>query len=182
MTMTMPDHDHPRRSPPTSGRASTAHYVGRSYLALLGELENSLQSSQAAWLARDVAGTERCTREQLRLCRALQALVRRWFAPAATQPASESGPGLSEAGLSEAGLRARAPELADQLLAAALRVQRGARVQAALLRRKRRFLCVLANWMAGAEAGYGPPAAPTVALREPAEVREGSERREKWRV
>jgi hypothetical protein len=121
-------------------------YTVQSSLALLYELEESLNASQRALLALDVAATENCTREQVRLRRGLEALLR--------NPDSAATISLRENVRPE--LYQTSPQL-DELRAAGKRVQHLARVQAALLRRSQQFLCVLANCVAGPGAGYGPP-------------------------
>jgi hypothetical protein len=116
-------------------------------LTLMRELEESLCSSQTALLARDVAGTERCTREQNRLWLSLKALAANPISLAIDPASREShceGP-------------QSASELTDLLRATAIRVQQLARVQLALLRRSQQFLNVLANWMAAPETPYRPP-------------------------
>jgi hypothetical protein len=121
--------------------------VIQTCLALMRELEDSLRSSQTALLARDAAGTERCSREQVRLWQLLKALTGNPGSPAIISASRES--------------RCESPpsaaELAELLCATAIRVQHLARVQLALLRRSHQFLNVLANWMADPETPYCPP-------------------------
>lgn len=126
--------------------AMLAGYRVRSSLALLHELEESLKASQWALLALDVETTESCTREQIRLRRGLEALLRN---PAPTVT-------ISRREKVRLDLNQTSPSLYE-LRAAGKRVQHLARVQAALLRRSQQFLCVLANCVAGPEAVYGPP-------------------------
>lgn len=121
--------------------------VIQTCLALMRELEDSLRSSQTALLARDAAGTERCTREQVRLWQLLKALTGN---PTSSATIPDRGEYRSE-------IPPCPPELACQLRAAALRVQHLARVQLALLRRSHQFLNVLANWMADPETPYLRP-------------------------
>src|SRR5262249_23164796 len=84
-------------------------------LELLGELESSFLASHTAILALDVEAIERCTLEQLRLIKALQATAPHNFT------ASKS-----------------APE--KNLTASAGRILHLARVQSSLLRRARQSL------------------------------------------
>jgi hypothetical protein len=158
----------------TSGSAASsgmaADSVGRACLALLQELEQSLQSSQAALLGLDGAATEQCTREQVRVCRGLQALLLSPSLPTQLLPTPVS-PTVILRELSRRKFGQGEAELAGQVRAAGRRVQHLARVQAALLRRSQQSLSVLANWVAGAEAVYRPPDA---AVPGPgAEVHEG---------
>jgi hypothetical protein len=131
-----------------------ADSVGQRCLALVRELERSLHSGQAAWLAIEVQRTEQCTAEQARLCRELKTVLSHSLFPCAISPRGESRPDT----------RQDMRDLAAQLVAAATRVQRLARVQAALLRRSQRFLCVLANWMQRPDFAYGPPRAAGATL------------------
>jgi hypothetical protein len=132
------------------GTAMSAGYVFQTCLSLVLELEQSLQSSQSALLALNAVGTEQCIREQTRLHRALQAVLTNHVSTGAGLP--EQKPWSASSLSSELG-----SEAADQLCAAAKRVQHLARVQAGLLRRSQQFLSMLANWMIGKAAFYGPP-------------------------
>jgi len=100
------------------------------------ELEASLLSSQEALLARDLAGVEQGTCEQVRLQRALEIL----------RPCEAAQTSDSE--------RTRA---SSELRAAAIRILHLGRVQAALLDRAQRSLRMISNLLAGPEASYGPP-------------------------
>src|ERR1700722_11271022 len=133
-----------------SNFAMLTDYTIQSSMALLHELEESLKASQRALLALDVAATERCTREQVRLRRGLEALLR--------NPDSTATISLREKVRPELNL---SPQLYE-LRAAGKRVQHLARVQTALLRHSQQFLCVLANCVAGPGVGYGPPHQPGV--------------------
>jgi hypothetical protein len=161
--VTMRDHENAPRVAvtPATWREDARN---RSCLALVCELEESLRLSQSALLALDAAGTERWTREQIRLWRALRAIL-----PVPVSPVL-----VSAAGEFRREIPPCLPELAAQLHAAAIRVQQLARVQAALLRRSQQFLCVLANWMAGPQMPYGPPGdASGGGSGAPAETHEG---------
>lgn len=131
--------------------AMLAEYTVQSSIALLHELEESLKASQRALLALDVEATERCTREQVRLRRGLEALLRNPDSTATISPREKVRPELNQT----------LPQRYE-LRAAGNRVRHLARVQAALLRRSQQFLCVLANCVAGPGAGYGPPNQPGV--------------------
>jgi hypothetical protein len=98
------------------------------------ELEASLLSSQKALLARDLAGVEQGTLEQMCLRRALE-ILRPWDGARTSdseQPSSE-------------------------LRATAMRILHLGRVQGALLDRAQRSLRMISNLLAGPEANYGPP-------------------------
>jgi hypothetical protein len=137
--MTVPtqsDVSNPNAAPRSTMRGDS---IAQACLAFMSEMEASLEASQAALLALDVGATERCTNEQVRLRQCMEAL------------------------LSGLPLPPCAPEMAASLRAAAERIQKMARVQAALLRRARQFLCVLSNIVAGTEAVYGQPQLAPVA-------------------
>ncbi|MGA1985060.1 MAG: hypothetical protein ABSG72_02235 [Candidatus Sulfotelmatobacter sp.] len=143
----------PRPSEPepveSVGRSSGTAFA-EAGVALLGELESSLEASQHALLARDLAGIERHTGEQVRLRRALEIL---W-----SQNSLEGSdrvpihPMLS--------VRAGAAEFG----AAELRVLQLGRVQAALLRRAQRWSRMLSHVLAGPGAGYAAPAGDSTVL------------------
>jgi len=148
--------------PPSASLASTAQLLVdggaeliQASMAILGELESSLLIGQKALLARDLAGVEQATREQIRLRRALEVLwARDVLHPRNSDPTSRSEPGCES-------------PLATGLRAAQLRVLHLGRVQAALLARARRSLRMISNLLAGPEAIYGLPGddgtAPNVA-------------------
>lgn len=117
--------------------------IAQASLALLTELEASLQASQQGLLSCDVARVERSTREQIRLCRALGIL---W--------SGNAGASGMQCDLA----------LAAELRSAQRRVLHLGRVQAALLRRAQRWLRMLSNLTAGPEAGYLPPSGMATAL------------------
>jgi hypothetical protein len=121
---------------------SSADESGQAVLALLEEMAASLQGSHKAVLASDGLGLENCTREQVRLHRALEMLLRplAWPGTAIQTEAQQDVQKTSR----PAGLRC-APPLAAQLLAAEWRVLRATRVQAALLRRARQLQRILSN-------------------------------------
>jgi hypothetical protein len=151
-----------------------ADSVAQVCLALLGELQASLESSQTALLALNVAGTEQGTREQMRLRLAFETLIFAEFTYPQTGLPGEPWHGeesqkreLSKEEFPDE-LRSCTPELSRRLRAAAERTRELARVQAALLRKSQQFLCVLTNWMAGPGTVYGPHrAASPVVLADP---------------
>ena len=107
--------------------------------ALLTELEASLQASQRALLAHDLASLEHRTGEQIRLRRALEI-----FGTPDGAPLAES-------------------DLPHELRAAQKRVLHLGRVQLALLGRAQRWLRTLSHLMAGPGASYSA----SLGLREP---------------
>jgi len=115
-------------------------------LAVMRELEASLQGSRKALLALDLAGIERGTREQVRLIRELEMVLRR--------PTASSAIGRQPAEDAAQGLPACAPELEEELRRCESRVRDGARLQAALLARARSKLRVLANMLADPSVTY----------------------------
>jgi hypothetical protein len=123
----------------------------RARLALLRELESSLQSSQKALLARELAAIERGTDEQRRLLEALNDLVR-----ATGCIHSQQAVGIELAQV------LHSPELAA-LRAAETRILHLGRVQLALLARARRFLNALSHFAHGPSASYIPPASASAA-------------------
>ncbi len=125
--------------PPSRGWHPDAG-MAQASLALLRQMEDSLNASREALLARDLARLEQGTQEQIRLRRALEIL---W-----------AGKHNEDADVPET---LRDPVLAENLRAAQLRVLQQGRVQAALLRRAQRWLRVLSNLQAGPEAGYLDP-------------------------
>ncbi|HEY6769638.1 MAG TPA: hypothetical protein VI386_33270 [Candidatus Sulfotelmatobacter sp.] len=137
-------------SPVTSPlSALAAESLERACLALLCELAASLESSQRSLLALDVAGTEHCTREQIRLQRHLAALLpHSGLSPAAALQKQRLLTGLRTADSSATTHKIR--EEAE-------RIRHLAHVQAALLRRAQQFTRVLANLIAGNEALYQRP-------------------------
>jgi len=132
----------------------------QSCLALVCQLERSLRLGQAALLAIEAQRMEQCTAEQARLCRQLKTLLSHPLLRYAILPQNEL----------RSDARQVALDLAPQLVAAATRLQHLARVQAALLRRSQRFLCVLSNWMKGLDSAYGPPRAAGRTLRRGNEI------------
>jgi len=114
-------------------------------LAVMRELEASLQGSRKALLALDLA-IERGTREQVRLIRELEMVLRR--------PTASSAIGRQPAEDAAQGLPACAPELEEELRRCESRVRDGARLQAALLARARSKLRVLANMLADPSVTY----------------------------
>lgn len=122
--------------------------IAQAVLGLLTEMEASLEASQKAVLTSDGRMLENCTREQVRLYRALEPLLRLPAWPGtAGQKADKKNVRPAEPGCP--------PALAAEVLAAQQRVRHGARVQAALLRRARQFRRILANFAAAQGATYG---------------------------
>jgi flagellar biosynthesis/type III secretory pathway chaperone len=117
--------------------STTALDIAHACLALLHDLETSLQASQQALLARDLPRLEQLTREQNALRRDLVAL---WTA-AKTLPTKTS---ISE------------DSLALELRTSAARVLHLGRIQLALLDRAQRSLRALSRLIAGPQASYGP--------------------------
>ena len=130
--------------------------IAQAKLSLLMELEASLQSSQRALLARDVACLEQSSGEQTRLLRALQIF---WPAHA---PISD---------LERDDLAGGA-----ELQAAQLRVLHLGRVQAALLARGQRWLRTIENLLAGPTTNYAPSAHARVPLGAAPPLRERNPR------
>jgi hypothetical protein len=118
-------------------------------LALLRQLEDSLNASREALLARDLSRLEQGTDEQIRLRRALGILL------AGKNVGKNVGKNSDEG--ADAPPSLCDPLLAENLREAQLRVLQHGRVQAALLRRAQRWLRVLSNLLAGPEAGYLDP-------------------------
>lgn len=129
-----PDH------PPAPRRLPCADVDSeQACLALLADLENSLRSSQAALLSRDVVQIEQLASEQAELRHALSAFL---HPPDARIYGRE---------ITFSGARA------DAVRAAQARVLRLGRVQAALLRRAQQSLRAISHLLAGPLSGYGPP-------------------------
>jgi hypothetical protein len=114
---------------PPAKALETAEDSTRLRLALLGELEASLDASRKALLALDLAGIELGTREQVGLLRKLEAVL---------------GRGTVQ------------PGLEDETRRSGQRILQAARLQWALLARARAKLRVLANMLAGQNVSYGP--------------------------
>lgn len=109
-------------------------------MALLADLENSLRSSQAVLLSRDVVRIEELASEQFGLRHALSAYLHSLDARIYGHETAFPG--------------ARG----DAVRAAQERVLHLGRVQAALLRRAQQSLLTISHLLAGPESGYGPPA------------------------
>jgi hypothetical protein len=120
-------------------------------LALFDELRGSLETSTKAVLQRDLAALEQATGDQRLLLLRLRALL------PAPQPANSALP-------------EQPPSiLRNELCDAGHRVLQLARVQAALLKRARRFATVLSNLLASPQRSYAPSefASGTESLRSP---------------
>jgi hypothetical protein len=110
--------------------------IASAGLALLAELEATLQASQRALLAHDVASLEQSTGEQIRLRRVLE------IKPPNGAP--RAGSELSHS----------SPQFAAELRAARRRVLHLGQVQVALLGRAQRWLRTLSHLTAGPGASY----------------------------
>lgn len=144
-TSTAPQLDQ-RRSPAGGASASQAA------LALLRELEASLEVTQKALLARDLAGFDEGMREQLRLLRAC-----------ATGYGGDRthSPDILANRISSLPLE---PPLAAEMRATAFRVLQLGRVQQVLLVRAERSLRMLTNLLAGPASMYSPAPRPSASL------------------
>ena len=151
MTPTHPADTVNQRSSPQAGAA-----MAQTSLALLRELEASLESTQQAVLARDLAGLEQGTREQLRLRQELEIL----WAWDRTHPHADPAAGTCN-------LR-DAPDLMVELRAIGMRVLLLGRVQAAVLLRAQRSLRMMAALLAGPESSYSPGPLQTPCSLSPA--------------
>jgi|SRR5579862_3052552 len=122
-------------------RSSDADVLG-SQLALMSRLEASLKTGLRALLALDLAGIERCTREQNSLGKELAAL-------------------LEDAGSGEGhpGCAGNASEIGHELGRTQNRIRDAIRLQSALLKRAEAKLRVLANMLADPSAAYTLPSA-----------------------
>jgi len=130
-TMTIPHPTHPvlvSDLVPAQEPGNPAPELAAAAISVLLELEAGLHSSQKALLARDMAGVEQGTREQIRLRRALEILAP-W----------------------------EAARTSSELRTTAMRILHLGRVQAALLDRARRWSRMISNLLAGPEASYGRP-------------------------
>ncbi len=150
--------------PPVFAEQCTAKRP-RADLALLTQLEASLQRSREALLAMDLSGIERGTFEQATLAREVAASLRtRVPLPASgslLRQKARPGPAFCETAL-DAGLEEG--RLQGELFRSAHRILQASRLQAALLARARGKLRVLANVLAGPSALYGPPLSQPGAL------------------
>jgi hypothetical protein len=114
-------------------------------LALLRELEASLETSQKALLARDLESIEQETREQMRLQQSLAILLENGLV-------SEKCNGMPQTILR----RVCNPDT-EQLLLTAQRVLHLGWVQATLLNRAQQSLQMISRLLAGPSATYVPP-------------------------
>jgi hypothetical protein len=180
--MKVPNHNAVSNSEAAPRSTMRGDSIAQACLAFMREMEASLEASQAALLALDVAATERCTNEQVRLRQCMEALLSGCRLASARNSKARHLPeqdlkkkeDLKEEGSKEKefgwNLPPCTPEMAERLRAASERIQKMARVQAALLRRARQFLCVLSNIVAGTEAVYGQRIRPSwPGFAEPAE-------------
>lgn len=151
------------QSPLPPGSMGGADNTGQAMLALLEEMATSLRGSHQAALASDGLGLENCTREQVRLHRALEMLLGplAWPGTAVPKDVQKDGPkDIQNNAPKKDDLKNSwpvgpqsvprpvplcAPSLAAALRAAEWRVLHATRVQAALLRRARQFQRILSN-------------------------------------
>jgi hypothetical protein len=119
----------------------------RACLVLMGELEASLQSSQKALLALDLAKIECETKYQADLIQRFDALGRQSMTSRAAEKSAEPG---------ALGSSFPLPELEQELRRSQTRILDALRLQTALLLRARAKLNVLGNMLAGPSAPYGP--------------------------
>jgi len=104
-------------------------------VCVMNELADSLQQAQRALAAGDFAGFERCTEQQMDLCRKLQGFERtRSVDRGATKP--------------------RADSLVSESRAIEIRLRRLTQKHAALLRRSTRSLQIFSNLLQSAGAVY----------------------------
>jgi len=137
---------------PAGSLSSSQDELAQAALGLLTEMEASLQGSQKAVLSGNGPMLERCTREQVRLHRALEVLLAVPAWPGTTLPTSDLI--TTEPTNVRAAVPRSASVMAAEVLSAARRVLHGARVQAALLRRARQFRRVFSNLAAAQGATY----------------------------
>ena len=116
---------------PPAKASETQDDLVRCRLALMGELEASLDASRKALLALDLAGIELGTREQIGLLRNLEAVRQR-------------------------STLACPAELEHETRRCGHRILQAARLQSAILARARAKLRVVANMLAGQSVTYGP--------------------------
>ncbi len=126
--------------------------IAQASRAVLAKLEASLEASQQALLARDVAALEQCTSEQLRLGRSLEML---WSRNAAQVPGNSSTQ-------SDPASAFDLPAFNIELRAAQMRVLHLGRIQAALLGRAQRWLRTVSHLLAGLDQSYSFPASAQV--------------------
>ena len=145
------------------GSMGGADDTGQAMLALLEEMAASLRGSHQAALASDGLGLENCTREQVRLQRALEMLLwpLAWPGTAVPKDVQKDEPRDIQNNAAKKGdlknawpvgpqsvplsFPLCAPSLAAALRAAEWQVLHATRVQAALLRRARQFQRILSN-------------------------------------
>jgi hypothetical protein len=130
----------PRLAALCSLSLSSEDEITQACLALLEQMDASLEESQKSVLASDGLRLENSTREQVRLHRAFEILL--W---------PQAWPGTLDRNAAGPVRPRSAPLVAAELLAAARRVLEATRVQAALLRRARQFQHILSN-VAAAQA------------------------------
>jgi len=125
------------RSTESRSAESGSSQIASAGRELLAELEASLQASQRALLAHDLASLEHRTGEQISLCKALEIFGTPYAAPSAGSEFSHCS-----------------PRVAEDLRAAQKRVLHLGRVQLASLGRAQRWLRTLSHLMAGPGASY----------------------------
>jgi hypothetical protein len=139
-------------------------------LALMRELEGSLERSRQALLALDLGGVEQGTGEQIELVGKIQAALGRVIRPETGRaPVQRCAPGTEQCG------RGPENELQEELRHSGNRILQAARLQAALLARAQWKLRVLANMLAGTSVRYGPRGWLSSPSRQARPLRAGGE-------
>ena len=114
----------------------------RACVALMRELEDSLEGSRKALLALDLGGIERGTSDQVSLVRRLDSLFRHCGTTSEVESSEQSG------------ARRYLSELEEELRQSQNRIGDALRLQSALLVRSRAKLRMLANMLAGPTVPY----------------------------
>jgi len=114
--------------------------LGQAALALLGDLQSSVQAGVQALLQRDLPALEQATGQQQRTLQALRATLPAHSAPAAAETSDEQSRRLQES---------------------AAQVLYLGRVHAALLIRTQKRLALLSHLFAEPACGYSPPGLAT---------------------
>jgi hypothetical protein len=133
----------------------------RTRLELMRGLQASLCAGHRALLALDLPGIERTTMEQAELGRKLAEYIPRCTTSAGNGGNKKRPPAENRAG----GFPGCVPELEAELRHAEREVLQALQVQAALLARAQRKLCVIGNMLADRSLNYGPMLGKTAELR-----------------
>jgi hypothetical protein len=139
---------------PSGLQYSASEELAASSLALVQELEVSLERSQRALLARDLRGIEQGTLEQTRLQQKLAML----WPEAASEKRRDKNAAAVTACVGKLDVDAA-------LLAAQRRVLHLGRVQASLLARAQQSLKMISYLAAGPQTTYGPPTPGAIAAQ-----------------